>query len=46
MTAMRAERFPFKPKTIPARHLPGGAGRIRARDVEYPDWQGPLSARS
>ena len=28
--AMRAERFPFKPKTIPARHLPERAGRIRA----------------
>ena len=43
--AMRAERFPFKPKTIPARHLPEEPVES-ARDVEYPDWQGPLSARS
>ena len=43
--AMRAERFPFKPKTIPARHLPEEPVES-ARDVEYPDWQGPLCARS
>ena len=43
--AMRAERFPFKPKTIPARHLPEEPVES-ARDVEYPNWQGPLCARS
>lgn len=42
---MRAEKFPFKPKTIPARHLPEEPVES-ARDVEYPDWQGPLCARS
>ena len=40
---MRAEKFPFKPKTIPAKHLPEEPVES-ARDVEYPDWQGPLSA--
>ena len=40
---MRARRFPFKPTTLPARHLPKEPVRS-ARPVKL-DWPGPLSAR-
>ena len=39
---MRAERFPFKPRTIPALHLPEEP-IASAREREY-DWSGPLCA--
>lgn len=42
---MRAERFPFKPKTLPARHLPEQP-IVSARAPKEDDWAGPLSGRS
>ena len=40
---MRAEKFPFKPKTIPAKHW--AEERIEsAREPEDADWTGPLAA--
>ena len=39
---MRAEKFPFKPKTIPAKHW--AEERIEsAREPEDADWTGPLA---
>ncbi|PJM75416.1 3-isopropylmalate dehydratase small subunit [Bifidobacterium simiarum] len=40
---MRAEKFPFKPKTIPAKHLPEEP-IASARENTY-DWTGPLADR-
>lgn len=41
---MRAEKFPFKPKTIPAKHW--AEERIEsAREPEDADWTGPLADR-
>lgn len=40
---MRGERFPFKPRTIPARHLPEEVV-TPAREQE-PAWEGPLADR-
>ena len=41
---MRAEKFPFKPKTIPAKHWP--EEKIEsAREPEDADWTGPLADR-
>ena len=41
---MRAEKFPFKPKTIPAKHWP--EEKIEsAREPEDADWTGPLAER-
>ncbi|MBW3089105.1 3-isopropylmalate dehydratase small subunit [Bifidobacterium sp. 82T24] len=40
---MRAEKFPFKPTTLPARHLPEEP-IASAREPEY-DWTGPLADR-
>lgn len=41
---MRAEKFPFKPKTIPAKHW--AEERIEsAREPEDADWTGPLTDR-
>ena len=41
---MRAEKFPFKPSTLPAKHLPEEAvSSAREPDV---DWAGPLSDRA
>ncbi|PJM73260.1 3-isopropylmalate dehydratase small subunit [Bifidobacterium primatium] len=40
---MRAEKFPFKPTTLPARHLPEEP-ITSAREQEY-DWTGPLADR-
>ena len=40
---MRAERFPFKPKTLPAKHLPEES-IAPARELEY-QWTGPLADR-
>ena len=41
---MRAEKFPFKPKTLPVRREPEQTIES-AREGEYPDWQGPLADR-
>ncbi len=41
---MRAEKFPFKPKTLPIRQEPEQPIES-AREGEYPDWQGPLADR-
>ena len=41
---MRAEKFPFKPKTLPAKREPEQL-IASAREGEYPDWQGPLADR-
>ena len=41
---MRAEKFPFKPKTQPAKHLPS-VPVPSAPEVDTPDWAGPLSDR-
>lgn len=41
---MRAERFPFKPKALPAKHLPE-ARIVSARAPKEDDWAGPLSGR-
>ena len=41
---MRAEKFPFKPKTIPAKHLPEVPVES-ARPVPETPWAGPLSDR-
>ena len=38
---MRAEKFPFKPKTLPVKREPEQPIES-AREGEYPDWQGPL----
>ena len=41
---MRAEKFPFKPKTIPAKHWP--EEKIEsAREPEDDSWTGPLADR-
>lgn len=40
---MRAERFPFKPTTLPARHLPEQP-ITSAREQEV-DWDGPLAKK-
>ena len=41
---MRAEKFPFKPKTIPAKHW--AEEKIEsAREPEDADWTGPLTDR-
>ncbi|WP_416174253.1 MAG: 3-isopropylmalate dehydratase small subunit [Bifidobacterium crudilactis] len=40
----RAERFPFKPKTLPAKHLPSQP--ISSAREEQDNWPGPLSARA
>ena len=42
---MRAEKFPFKPKTIPAKHLPEQP-IASAREPEEDTWPGPLSERN
>ena len=42
---MRAEKFPFKPKTIPAKHLPEQP-IVSAREPEEDTWPGPLSERN
>ncbi|KFI73592.1 3-isopropylmalate dehydratase small subunit [Bifidobacterium minimum] len=42
---MRAERFPFKPTTLPARHLPEEEVSS-ARSPRDTSWDGPLSERS
>ena len=42
--AMRAERFPFKPKTIPALHEPDQAIES-AREPQGDEWAGPIGAR-
>ena len=41
---MRAEKFPFKPKTLPVKREPEQPIES-AREGEYPDWQGPLADR-
>ncbi len=41
---MRAEKFPFKPKTLPVKREPEQP-IAPAREGEYPDWQGPLADR-
>ena len=41
---MRAEKFPFKPKTLPVKREPEQP-IASAREGEYPDWQGPLADR-
>ena len=41
---MRAEKFPFKPKTLPVKREPEQT-IASAREGEYPDWQGPLADR-
>ena len=41
---MRAEKFPFKPKTIPAKHWAEEPIQS-AREPEESDWAGPLSDR-
>ena len=41
---MRAEKFPFKPKTLPVKQEPEQAIES-AREGEYPNWQGPLADR-
>ena len=41
---MRAEKFPFKPKTIPAKHWAEEPIQS-AREPEERDWAGPLSDR-
>ena len=41
---MRAEKFPFKPKTLPVKCEPEQT-IASAREGEYPDWQGPLADR-
>lgn len=41
---MRAEKFPFKPKTLPVKREPEQSIES-AREGEYPDWQGPLADR-
>ena len=41
---MRAEKFPFKPKTLPVKREPEQL-IASAREGEYPDWQGPLADR-
>ena len=41
---MRAEKFPFKPKTIPAKHWAEESIQA-AREPEESDWAGPLSDR-
>lgn len=41
---MRAERFPFKPKTIPAKNEPEAA-IASAREPEETAWAGPLADR-
>ena len=41
---MRAEKFPFKPKTIPAKHWAEEPIQS-AREPEEGDWAGPLSDR-
>ncbi|NMN02104.1 3-isopropylmalate dehydratase small subunit [Bifidobacterium panos] len=43
--AMRAEKFPFKPKTLPIKAEPNEQV-VSARDVEYPNWDGPLADKS
>ena len=40
---MRAERFPFKPRTLPARHMPEEPV-TSARESQI-DWPGPLADR-
>ncbi|MFT8356937.1 3-isopropylmalate dehydratase small subunit [Bifidobacterium aquikefiri] len=40
---MRAVKFPFKPKTLPAKHLP--EEEVKSAREESIDWAGPLSAR-
>ncbi|MCI1832622.1 MAG: 3-isopropylmalate dehydratase small subunit [Bifidobacterium sp.] len=42
---VRARRFPFKPTTIPARHLPERA-IVSAREPQEDAWEGPLSERA
>ena len=42
--AMRAERFPFKPKTIPALHEPEQPIES-AREPQTDDWDGPIGVR-
>ena len=42
--AKRAERFPFKPKTIPAKHWQSQPVSS-AREVDDSDWAGPLASR-
>lgn len=41
---MRAERFPFKPKTIPVLREPEAAV-VSAREPEAADWTGPIAER-
>ena len=41
---MRAEKFPFKPTTLPARHLPEEPVSS-AREVDEGNWLGPLADR-
>ena len=41
---MRAEKFPFKPTTLPARHLPEEPV-ASAREPESDNWPGPLADR-
>ena len=41
---MRAEKFPFKPKTLPVKQEPEQPIES-AREGEYPNWQGPLADR-
>ena len=41
---MRAEKFPFKPKTLPVKREPEQPIES-AGEGEYPDWQGPLADR-
>ncbi|MCI1222692.1 MAG: 3-isopropylmalate dehydratase small subunit [Bifidobacterium subtile] len=41
---LRAERFPFKPKTLPAKHMP--EHRIAsAREQDEGEWSGPISGQ-
>ncbi|MBT1177849.1 3-isopropylmalate dehydratase small subunit [Bifidobacterium callimiconis] len=42
---MRAEKFPFKPTTLPARHLPEEP-ISSAREPEEDNWPGPLADRN
>ncbi|WP_314685775.1 3-isopropylmalate dehydratase small subunit [uncultured Bifidobacterium sp.] len=41
---MRSARFPFKPKTLPAKHLPEER-IVSARAPKEDDWAGPLGGR-
>ena len=42
---MRAETFPFKPKTIPAKHWPKGLIQSAREPEDDGSWAGPLADR-